>query len=53
MTELILRIPLDEVNKLRYALEHTPFSGDEHIDGVISTFIEVLNEELKTLKEHQ
>lgn len=46
--ELILRIPLDEVDKLRYALDHVQLTGDEHIDAVLSTFNDVLKESLLT-----
>lgn len=52
MDEIVLRIDLDTVNKLLYALNHTPYTGDEHIDGVLSTFIDVLNEEIGLLKNN-
>lgn len=42
--EIILKIPLDEVNKLRYALDHLQSTGEEHIDGVLNTFNNVLKE---------
>lgn len=47
MKELLLRIPLDEAHKLRYALDHVQLTGEEHIDAVLSTFHDVLKEELK------
>jgi len=48
MNEIILKIPLDEVYKLRYALDHVQLTGEEHIDAVLSTFNDVLKESLLT-----
>lgn len=42
--EILLRIHLDELDKLRYALNHVQLTGDEHIDAVLSTFNDVLKE---------
>lgn len=49
MKEILLKIPFDEIEKLRYALDHVQLTGEEHIDGVLSTFNEVLKEELRHL----
>lgn len=44
--EIILRIPKDEADKLRFALDHVYLTGDEHIDAVLSNFNDVLKEEM-------
>jgi len=48
--EIILRIPFDEIDKLRYALDHVQLTGEEYIDGVLSTFNDVLKDALLTHK---
>lgn len=44
--EIVLRIPKDEAEKLRYALDHVQLTGDWHIDATLDTLNEVLKEEL-------
>ena len=46
--EIILRIPLDEMDKIRYALDHVQLTGNEHIDAVLDTLNRVLKEEITT-----
>ncbi len=45
--EIVLRIPKDEANKLRYALEHIQSTGNEYIDDALSDFSDVLKEMIK------
>jgi len=49
--EIILRIPFDEADKLRYALDHVQLTGNEHIDAVLDTFNRVLKEEIKNVPD--
>ena len=51
--EILLRIPIDEANKLRYALDHVYLTGSERIDAVLNTLNEVLKEEMKSGFENQ
>lgn len=54
MKELILKIPIDEVEKIQYALNHVQLTGDEHIDSVLCRLNEVIaityNEQLTALQ---
>ena len=45
--EIVLIIPKNEADKLRYALDHVQLTGEEHIDAVLSTLNEVLKEEIR------
>jgi hypothetical protein len=44
MKEIILKIDIHTANHIKYALDHVPATGEERIDGVISTFLLVLDD---------
>jgi len=50
MKEVIIKIPIDETEKIINALNHIQLTGDEHIDAVLDILNVVLKEELD--KQH-
>jgi len=48
--ELRLRIPFDEVDKIRYALDHVNLTGDDHIDAVLDTLNRVIKDMQEVIK---
>lgn len=53
MNELILKIPMDEVEKIQYALNHVQLTDDEHIDSALCRLNDVIDEGIENMEKRR